>query len=238
MLQEAELQPHRTLYWKQGYAPAFESKALDVLWYYERIEALEAKGEPVCALDWKPGLQLLGRPHEDRPMRPGCPRRREFEYIRLGVGLVFLMVRLATGRFRTAAPKSRSGPCLTRLLEEHLETLPRAKRIHYILDNAPTPTSAHTRNWLTSQRGRVRFQHTPKSSAWLNQAESGSNCFSAKYLRGRLWHSADEFPSHVREATRNYHRDYAHPFDWTFTRNRFHEWQRQKHRSRISSTGR
>lgn len=234
MLQDVDLQPHRTLYWKRGHDPEFDAKALHLLWYYERIEELEAGGEPVFALDWKPGIQLLGRPHPDIPMRPGCPRRRDFEYIRRGVGLLFMLLHVATGRFRTATPKGRSGPRLTALLDGHLETLPKAQRVHYILDNDSAHTSAHTEAWLANKRGRVRFHFTPKYASWLNQAEIALNCFAGRYLRGKTWESVAEFPQHVRQATRHYNREFAHPFDWTFTRHRFHEW---KNRSRTSSTG-
>lgn len=234
MLQDVDLQPHRTLYWKRGHDPQFEAKAVHLLWYYERIEQLEAQGEPVFALDWKPGIQLLGRPQPDVAMRPGCPRRREFEYVRLGVGLLFMILRLATGRFRTAAPKARRGPTLTALLDDHLETLPDAQRVHYILDNDSTHTSKHTQDWLAGKKGRVRFHFTPKYASWLNQAEIALNCFSGHYLRGKKWERAEDFEPHIRHSTRHYNRDLAHPFDWTFTRKRFHDWQ---NRSKISSTG-
>src|SRR5476649_2173331 len=29
-------------------------------------------------------------------------------------------------------------------------------------------------------------------------------------------------------STLHYNREFAHPFDWSFTRNRFHEWRRSK----------
>lgn len=234
ILQNVDLQPHRTLYWKRSHDPEFEAKAVHILWYYERIAALEAAGEPVFALDEKPGIQLLGRVQPDEPARPGCPLRREFEYVRLGTGLLLMLVRLATGRFNTWTPKSKSGPRLTAILDQHLKTLPKAKRIHYLLDNDSTHTSAHTMSWLAAQNGRVRFHFTPKYASWLNQAEIALNCFSTRYLRGKLWHSPDEFAPHVRQSTTHYNQLLAHPFDWTFTRNRFRDWQL---RSTTSSTG-
>src|SRR4030042_1643347 len=61
ILQNVDLQPHRVLYWKRGHDPEFERKALHVLRVYERIQELEARREPVFALDEKTGIQLLGR---------------------------------------------------------------------------------------------------------------------------------------------------------------------------------
>jgi hypothetical protein len=82
------------------------------------------------------------------------------------------------------------------------------------------------------EKSRVRLHYTPKYASWLNQSEIALGNFSRYYLRNRVWSSKDEFPPHVRESTRHYNGEFAHPFDWSFTRNRFHEWMR----SRTSST--
>lgn len=225
ILQEAECQPHRTLYWKRGYDPEFVSKAVHVLWYYEHAQRLDQENEPVFCFDEKPGIQLLGRPHPDEPARRGCPLRREFEYIRLGVGLLLMLVNVVTGKFFCRAPKGKKSQQFTDMLDEHLATLPKAKRVHYILDNDSTHISAHTRQWLEAKRGRVRFHYTPKYASWLNQAEIALHNFSTYYLRGRVWTTPEEFVPHVRQSVRHYNREFAHPFDWSFTRNRFREWQ-------------
>ena len=111
------------------------------------------------------------------------------------------------------------------VLDEHLKTLPDARRVHYILDNDSTHTSAETRDWLASQEGRVRFHYTPKYASWLNQAEIALNCFSTYYLRGRNWTEPERFDELIPVWEAHYNAEYAHPFDWSFTRNRFHEWQ-------------
>jgi transposase len=228
ILQEAECQPHRTLYWKRGHDPEFEPKALHVLWYYENAARLAAKGEQVFCVDEKPGIQLLGRLHPDQPTRPGCPLRREFEYVRHGTGTLLMFLNLPTGKIFTRTPNKKNSQQLTALFDAHLKTIPKANRVHYILDNDPTHVSAHTRNWLASKKGRVRLHYTPKYASWLNQSEIALGNFSRYYLRNRVWRSKNEFPAHVRVSTRHYNRQFAHPFDWSFTRNRFHEWMHSK----------
>ena len=234
ILQDADCQAHRTLYWKRGYDPDFDAKAKHVLWYYENAPRLAAAGEPVYCIDEKPGIQLLGRPHPDEPARPGCPLRREFEYVRLGTGLLILLVNLVTGKLFTRTPQSKKSAQLTSILDEHLKTLPHAKRIHYILDNDPTHTSGHTRDWAHTHRDRVRLHYTPKYASWLDQAEIALGNFSRYYLRGRVWTAKEEFEPHVRKSTAHYNLEFAHPFDWSFTRNRFDEWRQ---RFRTFSTG-
>lgn len=225
ILQGAECQPHRTWYWKSGHDPEFDTKAKHVLWYYENAPRLDAANEPVFCFDEKPGIQLLGRAHPDVPARPGCPLRREFEYVRHGVGLLLTIVNVVTGTFFCRTPKAKKSEQFTDMLDEHLQTLPKARRVHYVLDNDSTHVSAHTRHWLENQHGRVRFHYTPKYASWLNQAEIALHSFNTYYLRRRVWTTPEEFPSHVRQSTQHYNRHLAHPFDWSFTRNRFREWQ-------------
>ena len=228
ILQTADLKPHRTVYWKMGHDPEFVPKAIHVLWYYENATRLAARGEPVFCLDEKPGIQLLGRPHPDEPARANHPLKRDFEYVRHGVGLLWMVVNLVSGVLFTRAPERKNSLQLTALLDEHLKTQPTARRIHYILDNDSTHTSACTRDWLKSKGGRVQFHYTPKYASWLNQAEIGLGNFSKYYLNNRVWTSKDDFSPHVKTSTQHYNREFAHPFDWSFTRNRFHEWKRSK----------
>ena len=233
LLQEADLQPHRLLYWKLGHDPQFEQKALHVLWYYERALTLTARNEPVFCVDEKPGIQLLGRKHPDIPMRPGRPLRREHEYIRRGTGLLMMINGVADGRIFCRTPRRKHSAIFTRTLDSHLALLPHARRVHYILDNDPTHTSAHTRRWLDNKGGRVRFHHTPKYASWLNQAEIALSVFSRAYINNRVWDAPRDFAPHIRASTAHYNRHTAHPFDWSFTRNRFRDW----YRSKTSSTG-
>lgn len=228
ILQQAEIKPHRTLYWKRSNDVAFKEKAKHVLWYYERIESLQLKGERVFCLDEKPGIQLLGRPKPDLPAQPGCPLRREYEYIRRGTGLIRMAYDLHDGSFYCDTTPGKTSENFIQMVERHAARYPGARRLHYVLDNDSTHKSALTKEWLGRMKGRVRFHFTPTGSSWLNQAEIALSVFSRRYLRDRVWNTPGNFPRFVRHATRDYNRNHAHPFRWSFTRNRFAEWQRSK----------
>ena len=234
ILQDAELQPHRTLYWKRSHDPAFRQKAIHVLWYYSMAQSLRESGELVFCVDEKTQIQMLGRPVPDMPMRPGAPLRREHEYVRLGTGILLLIHDVVDGNFFGKALTHNRSPQFTETLDEHLATCRHAERIHYIMDNGSTHNSAHTSEWLASKRGRVRFHFTPSRASWLNQGETALSVFSRKYLRGRLWQSPDEFAPLVEHSIDHYNDHYAHPFDWSFTRNRFSDWM---NRCATSATG-
>jgi len=228
ILQEADLQPHRQLYWKRSFDPHFEAKAKHVLWYYEKAEQLRKRGELVFCLDEKPGIQLLGRPHPDFPPEPGCPLRREHEYIRRGTGLLLMVNNLTDGTFSGFTPPSKASANLIKALEVHAAAHQRARRLHYIMDNDSTHRSAEIANWLQSRSGQIRFHFTPTGSSWLNQAEIALSVFSRRYLNDRVWESTKEFPGLVRAGIRHYNAQFAHRFDWSFTRDRFREWYRSK----------
>ncbi|HZH27730.1 MAG TPA: IS630 family transposase [Azospirillaceae bacterium] len=236
LLAGADLRPHRVLYWKRSHDPLFVEKAVHVLWYYEMAASLRARGEWVFCLDEKTQVQLLGRDLPDLPMRPGCPLRREHEYIRHGTGNLLLVHDVVTGRLFGEAMDLNRGPRLTAALDRHLALLPGPKdapRVHYVMDNGPTHDSAHTRAWLAARGGRVRFHFTPTGASWLNQGECALSRFSRRYLRDRAWDGPGEFPGHVQASIDHHNQHYASPLDWSFTRNRFREWNR----CRTSSTG-
>ena len=224
VLQEADLQPHRTLYWKRGFDSEFEQKAIHVLWYYEQARALWEREELLFCFDEKPGIQLLRPLSPDEPARPGCPLRRDFEYKRLGTGLLMFWMNVVTGKIFCRTPRRKISQILTRTLDAHLNTLPEVRRVHYILDNDPTHVSKHTMCWLASKEGFVRFHFTPKYASWLNQAEIGLHRFSSRYLNGRYWDNRLDFAPHVRRSEQHYNREFASPIDWSFTRNRFNDW--------------
>lgn len=233
LLEQADLHPHRLLYWKRSHDPDFVAKAVHVLWYYQMARTLRQGGEWVFCLDEKTQIQLLGRKQPDIPMRPGCPRRREHEYVRHGTGNLILIHDVVEGTLFADTPAyNRSGP-LTDALEQHLALYPQAQKLHYILDNGPTHDSAHTRRWRAGHGGRVRFHFTPIGASWLNQGELALSAFSRRYLRDRAWDDHRQFSPHVQNSVQYHNRHDACPFDWSFTRNRFREWNR----CRTSSTG-
>ena len=145
LLDQADLHPHRLLYWKRSHDPDFVAKTVHVLWYYEQAQALTQRGEPVFCLDEKTQIQLLGRKEPDLPMEPGCPLRREHEYVRHGVGNLLLVHDVAAGTLFGTTPDYNRSPQLTGALDQHLALYPKARRLHYILDNGPTHNSTHTR---------------------------------------------------------------------------------------------
>ena len=61
-----------------------EEKIKDICYLYGEAKNLRVQRERVISTDEMTGIQAKERKAPDKPMRPGQPRKREFEYIRHG----------------------------------------------------------------------------------------------------------------------------------------------------------
>ena len=84
ILDEADLKPHRSVYWLNSHDPDFDAKAQEICKLYIEAPMMYQQGRLVICCDEKTGMQALGRPHPTQPAVPGKPERREQDYIRYG----------------------------------------------------------------------------------------------------------------------------------------------------------
>src|SRR5271168_3047330 len=62
-LDEADLKPHRSVYWLNSHDPDFEVKAQAICKLYVAAPVMYQQGRLVICSDEKTGMQALGRPH-------------------------------------------------------------------------------------------------------------------------------------------------------------------------------
>jgi len=225
ILRAADLQPHRSRYWRTPTIDAaFLKSAAKVLWCYENAANLAKKGEVVLCLDEKPNLQALERRRRTRPMIGGQIEHQEFEYIRHGTVNFVVVLVVHTGTMR--------GFCLDKNDSEHLCTiLPkvfaahrRARRIHLIWDGGPSHVSEETTAWLRRRYPQVRPLVTPPHASWLDQAELLLRAFSERYLKRGDWKSRQHMIEHLDKSWREYNERFAHPIAWSWTRRDLRQW--------------
>jgi len=226
ILQAAELQPHRSRYWKTATIDEhFTSLAAQILWCYERVWWLHQRGEVVICLDEKPNIQVLER--LTQPMRRGQINRREFEYVRHGTVNLLVAFNVYDGRMW--------GCCLDRNDHDHflwgLRQIARryrnARRVHLIMDNGSSHIDHHTRAYFAAQP-RLRALYTPAHASWLNQAELLLRAFTAKYLKRYDAASRQSLIEHLDASWPEYNERYAHPFEWSWTRRQMYAWAEHK----------
>ena len=94
------------------------------------------------SVDEKPGIQALERTSPTKPMRPGVPERREFEYQRHGTQCLTASFEVATGRIVTPTVQpTRDESDFAAHIERTVATDPSAGWI-FVADNLTTHCSA------------------------------------------------------------------------------------------------
>jgi hypothetical protein len=225
ILRTADLQPHRSRYWKTATLDAaFEQRAARILWCYERALDLADRDEIVLCLDEKPNIQVLERRCPTRPGRRGQVERQEFEYIRHGTVNFLVALEVATGRMRGWCLERNDGEHLRAVLPALVRQHRRARRLHLIWDGAPSHGAAETTAFLRNRYPQVRVLVTPAHASWLNQAELLLRAFGAQYLHRGDWKSREQFIEHLDASWPEYNRLFAHPFTWSWTRHKMHKW--------------
>lgn len=224
ILQDVDLQPHRTRYWKTARLdPRFKERTEQVLWCYANAARLAEQGIWVVCVDEIPTFQVLERDPIRRAI-PGSNEQQEFDYIRHGTVnmLVFLVVHsgLMELAFLAANDCEHYLPEL-KLFRQHHQEL---RGVFLIQDGGSSHIAASTRSYFAKSGGWWRPRYTPANASWLNQAEILIHAFKHYYLKRASWRSQQEFKTHVSASWPEYNHRYAHPFEWTWTNQKMRQW--------------
>jgi len=225
ILRGADLQPHRSRYWKTPRLNAeFVERASKILWCYEQVERLHDHDELLVCFDEKPNLQALERSRPGAAMRPGHIARQEFEYVRHGTVNFAAALLVHDGTMRGWCLEKNDSdsliPALDELLEEHHDV----PKVHLIWDGGSSHTSEKTTRFLQGRRRKVRVLQTPAHASWLNQAELLLRAFSEHYLARGDWTSRLALTDHLHASCAEYNSRFAHPFAWSWTRRKMQSW--------------
>jgi hypothetical protein len=79
ILAQADLKPHKSVYWLNSHDPDFQAIAREVCGLYVQAPTFYQHGRLIVCTDEKTGMQILGRPSPTQPPEPGKPAKREFE---------------------------------------------------------------------------------------------------------------------------------------------------------------
>jgi hypothetical protein len=238
ILTEADLKPHKSAYWLNSHDPDFDAKAGEIGRLYLDAPALWQSGELVLSTDEKTGILIRRRKHPSKPIRPGLPRRREHEYVRLGSTHLSATLCVPTGQVAYDLTPSHNGNDFAAHLAHAVQEMPKAERYHWVVDNnrthstpavcalvaelsGLTPPEGLTRGkdrrrWLSDPAHRHVFHFTPVHGSWLNQVELFFSVLSRKLLRRDDFTSKEAFEERLREWLAYYNREWAHPYRWTY----------------------
>jgi DDE superfamily endonuclease len=221
-LQNVDLQPHRTRYWKTSRLDAeFKQRAEKILWGYANAAKLAARGIWVVCVDEMPNLQVLERPI--RRAIPGSIEHQEFEYTRHGTVNVLMFLVVHTGKMHAVFPETKDADHYVSELKRFRRAHRHLKSIYLIQDGDPSHTAAKTEIYFRKHTW-WRRRLTPVHTSWLNQAEILNHTFAQRYLKRASRNNRQELIDQVKLAEPEYNRRYAHPVEWTWTNQKMHDW--------------
>ena len=224
ILDEVDLQPHRTRYWRTARIDAqFKERAEAVLWCYANAERLARQGIYVVCADEMPNLQVLERAPIRRAV-PGSIEQREFEYTRHGTVNLLTFLVVHTGRMRVTLLAHNDAESYVWALRQFRADYGHLRGVYLIHDGGPSHTAAATAEYLADLGRWWHPRRTPPHASWLNQSELLNNAFGGRYLKRGSWQDRGAFVEHVRASGLEYNRLFAHPFEWTWTGLKMRAW--------------
>jgi DDE superfamily endonuclease len=240
ILEEADLKPHRSVYWLNSHDPDFEIKAQDICQLYRHALRFYQEGRLVICADEKTGMQILQRRYPTQPVQPGKPAKREHEYIRHGVRALLASFVVPTGHLVWNLGQTRTSADWAAHLANVVHQLPAMQRYDWVVDNLNTHWSLDVCRLVaawgdlpfapqTLERGHQRraflsdpthkhvFHFTPKHGSWLNQVELWFSVLARRFLKRGDYDSAHDFDTRLTDYLEVYNTHHAHPYRWTYT---------------------
>jgi transposase len=240
ILDDADLKPHRSVYWLNSHDPDFDAKAKAICRLYVEAPRLYQQGQLVICCDEKTGMQILQRKYPTQPARPGKPEKREFEYIRHGTRALITSFVVPTGEVVWDLGPTRTSSDFAAHLLRVVRRFSAWQQITWVVDNLNTHWSLEACEILAALNGRpflpralktgqqrkafladpgypYRFVFTPTHGSWLNQVELWFSVLARRFLRRGDFASPAEFAARLRAFLDDYNERQAHPYRWTYT---------------------
>ena len=240
ILDDADLKPHKSVYWLNSHDPDFQTKAREVCGLYVDSPRLYEQGRLLICTDEKTGMQILERKYPTKLAEPGKPERREQEYIRHGTRVLMASFVVPTGELVWDVGQTRTSEDFAAHLKKVAEHFADMKGFDWVLDNLNThwslevcelvaslsdvpfepkklKTGVQRREFLTNPSHKHVFHYTPKHGSWLNQVELWFSVLARRFLQRGDFSSPEEFEELLRRFLDDYNVRHAHPFRWTYT---------------------
>jgi hypothetical protein len=138
--------------------------------------------------------QLVGETRTPIPAAPGQPTRYDYEYVRNGVGNLFIFFEPLAGWRAVKVTERRTmldwAEAVRELVDVHY---PEAEVIVLVMDNLNTHGIGSLYEAFPPAEARrlakkLEIHHTPKHGSWLNMAESELSILARQCLNQRIPH--------------------------------------------------
>ncbi len=240
VLNDADLKPHKSVYWLNSHDADFEAKARAICQLYVQAPQLYHQGRLLLCCDEKTGMQILQRNAPTQLVQPGKPEKQEFEYTRLGTRTLISSFAVPTGEVVWDLGSTRTSLDFRAHIWRVARHFHNFERIDWIVDNLNThcsldlcellaylnrvhfkpnelQTQPQRRLFLSNPDHRFVFHYVPLHGSWLNQVELWFSVLSRQFLRRGNFASLKEFEDGLRQWLDHYNLEQAHPYRWTYT---------------------
>jgi len=208
--QHAGLQPHRLERYMRSTDPEFETKAADVIGLY----LAPPQHAVIFSVDEKSAIQALDRLDPVLPMSPGRAERHGFEYQRHGTLSLYAALNTQTGEVIGHTAARHTSEEFVSFLQSVVDTQPRRREIHIIVDNLSAHKTLKVRTFLTDHPA-VRLHYTPTYSSWLNQVELWFAKIERDVIARGIFSSVTDLRQKLMRYIKHYNK-VAKPFRWTY----------------------
>ena len=218
VLQKHDLKPWLRKRWCVPTAGA------EFVWRMEDILDLYAQPydprQPMVCFD-EQSVQLIAETRRSLTMKPGKPKRFDYEYRRNGTRNLFVFFQPLAGWRHVKVTEQRTKRDFAHCMRDLTDVFfPRAEVIRVVQDNLNTHTPASLYETFEPAEAkrvldRLEFHYTPKHSSWLNMAEIELSVLSGQCLDQRI---PDEHTlSHEIAAWQKRRNAQQATVDWHFT---------------------
>lgn len=180
---------------------------------------------PTVCFDEQP-VQLLAEARPMRPLQPGYPRRRDYEYVRCGTRNLFLFIEPQVGQRHVLVTQRRTKEDFAKAMRYLVDELyPQVPVIDVVLDQLNTHASESLIEIFgKAEANRVLaplvFHYTPLHASWLNIAEIILSTLTRQCLDRRI---GDEWTLVMEILAWEYRRNAEQqPVAWSF------DWKRAR----------
>ncbi len=190
--------------------PDFETKAADVIGLY-----LDPPQHAVVfCVDEKTAIQALDRIDPILPLSPGRAERHGFEYYRHGTLSLYAALNTHTGEVLGSAVPRHTSDEFVAFLTSVVETQPRRREIHIIVDNLSAHKTQKVRTFLVAHPN-VRLHYAPTYSSWLNQVELWFSKIERDVIARGVFTSVTDLRRKLMRYIKQYNKT-AKPFRWAY----------------------